>query len=115
MKEENFVLSGEIESVKFSKQVTLNAGEQNIVEFDPAEYPQLIFRNLVSGGPTDMGRQELYNLKLSVTEEENVVSDTKNVRFGIREMTYDFTVDYQQARQNVRVNLNPSESMEENG
>jgi hypothetical protein len=100
-------LSGEIESIMFSKQITLNAREHKIVVFDPAEFPQLNILKPRLWWPNGYGKQDLYTLKLTVTENGNVMSDTKNVRFGVREMSYDFTVDYQQARQNVRVNLNP--------
>ena len=102
-----FTLSGEIESVRFSKLVILNAGEQKLVVFSPSEFSQLNFQNPRLWWPNGYGKQELYNLKLSVTDDENNVSDQKVVRFGIREMSYDFTVDYRLARQNVRVNLNP--------
>ena len=102
-----FTLSGEIESVRFSKLVILNAGEQKLVVFSPSEFSQLNFQNPRLWWPNGYGKQELYNLKLSVADDENNVSDQKVVRFGIREMSYDFTVDYRLARQNVRVNLNP--------
>ena len=103
----NFTLSGEIESVRFSKQVTLDAGEQKLISFSPSEFTQLNFHNPRLWWPNGYGKQELYNLKLTVTDTENNVSDVKFIRFGIRELSYDFTVDYQKVRQDVRVNLNP--------
>ena len=103
----NFTLSGEIESVRFSKQVTLDAGEQKVISFSPSEFTQLNFHNPRLWWPNGYGKQELYNLKLTVTDPENIVSDVKFIRFGIRELSYDFTVDYQKVRQDVRVNLNP--------
>ncbi len=103
----SFTLSGEIESVRFSKQVILNGGELKLIVFSPSEFAQLNFQNPRLWWPNGYGKQELYNLKLTVTDDENRVSDEKVVRFGIREMSYDFTVDFKLVRQNVRVNLNP--------
>jgi len=102
-----FILSGVIESVEFSKKVTLNPAEHRLIVFNPKEFPQLDFQHPRLWWPNGYGRQELYKLKLKVSDSENVVSDIKEIRFGIREMSYDFTVDYQDSRQNVRVNLNP--------
>jgi len=102
-----YTLSGEIESVRFSKQVILNGGERKLVVFTPSEFSQLNFQKPRLWWPNGYGKQELYHLKLKVTDDENIVSDEKVVRFGIREMSYDFTVDYLKVRQNVRVNLNP--------
>jgi hypothetical protein len=106
VEKKNFTLSGEIESIGFSQQVTLNPGEHRKVVFEPSEFSQLIFQKPRLWWPNGYGRQELYKLKLTATEN-GIVSDTKEIRFGIREMSYDFTVDFQNARQNVRVNLNP--------
>jgi len=102
-----FTLSGEIESAIFSRQVTLKGGEHRMIIFSPSEFSQLNFQKPRLWWPNGYGNQELYKLKLIVTDNENSVSDTKEIWFGIREMSYDFTVDYQRARQNVRVNLNP--------
>ncbi len=102
-----FTVTGEIESVNFSKQVTLTAGEARKVVFSPSEFSQLTFQKPRLWWPNGYGRQELYKLKLTVSDEGKMVSDVKEVRFGMREMSYDFTVDYQRARRNVRVNLNP--------
>lgn len=102
-----FTLSGEIESVRFSKQVTLSAGEHKMIVFSPSEFTQLNFQKPRLWWPNGYGKQELYNLKLTVSDDGNKISDIKKVRFGIREMSYDFTVDYQRVRQDVRVNLNP--------
>jgi hypothetical protein len=102
-----FSLIGEIESVVFSRQVTLNPGEKRLVIFTPSEFPQLNIQNPRLWWPNGYGKQELYHLKLNAIEGNNLVSDSKDIRFGIREMSYDFTVDYQKARKNVRVNLNP--------
>lgn len=102
-----FTLSGEIEAVRFSNQVTLGAGECKLIVFSPSEFAQLNFHNPRLWWPNGYGKQELYNLKLTVSDDGNKISDIKEVRFGIREMSYDFTVDYQRVRQDVRVNLNP--------
>jgi hypothetical protein len=102
-----FSLAGEIESVVFSRQLTLDPGEKRLVIFTPSEFPQLIIQHPRLWWPNGYGKQELYHLKLKAIESNNLVSDSKDIRFGVREMSYDFTVDYQLARKNVRVNLNP--------
>jgi Exo-beta-D-glucosaminidase Ig-fold domain/Glycosyl hydrolases family 2/Glycosyl hydrolases family 2, TIM barrel domain len=102
-----FVLAGDIETISFSKRVTLYPGENKLIVFSSGEFPQLNFRNPRLWWPNGYGKQELYTLKLKASDAEGLVSDEKEIRFGIREMSYDFTVDYQWARKNVRVNLNP--------
>jgi len=102
-----FTVSGEIEKAAFSKSISLKPGESESVEFRPSEFPQLKFINPRLWWPNGYGRQELYILKLTVRDAENNISDFWDTSFGIRELSYDFTVDYPDIRRNVRVNLNP--------
>lgn len=106
-KKQTFSLKGEIESIAFSKEFSFDPGEKRMVIFTPLEFPHLNIPHPRLWWPNGYGKQEMYHLKLNVVAGNNIVSDSKDVRFGVREMSYDFTVDYQRARQNVRVNLNP--------
>ncbi len=80
------LLEGKIESIKFSKQVVLEPNETIVVAFSPGEFEQLKIENPRIWWTHDLGKQELYNLNLSF-KTDNDVSDSKDVRFGIREIS----------------------------
>ena len=79
-------LTGKIEKIYFSKQVTLNAGESKQVILDPVEFRQLVIRNPRLWWPHNLGPQNLYELNL-LFESSGRASDVRKVRFGIREIT----------------------------
>ncbi|HEX3470587.1 MAG TPA: LamG-like jellyroll fold domain-containing protein, partial [Silvibacterium sp.] len=83
-------LNASFEGVTVSKDVTLAPGE-NTVKFAPAEFAQLTVQNPRLWWPNGYGKPELYHLKLSVTAGRDV-SDTKQLRFGIREITYELSL-----------------------
>ncbi len=83
-------LNAGFEGVTVSKEVTLAPGENN-VKLSPAEFSQLTVQNPRLWWPNGYGKQELYHLKLSVSEGRDV-SDTKQLRFGIREITYELSL-----------------------
>jgi mannosylglycoprotein endo-beta-mannosidase len=68
--------------------VTLKAGERKTVFFDPVKYPELVIKNPKLWWPVNKGKPDLYHLQLSFVQE-NQVTDQKNVRFGIREISSD--------------------------
>jgi exo-1,4-beta-D-glucosaminidase len=80
------VLKGVIEDISFSQEVTLQPGEKRLIEFVPDNYPQLVVSNPRLWWPYQVGPQNLYDLSLSF-ETSGTTSDTKNLRFGIREIT----------------------------
>ena len=80
------ILSGEIENIEFSQEVTLAPGETKIITFSPDKFPQLEIPNPRLWWPHTVGLQNLYDLKLTF-KIEGKVSDTKKERFGIREIT----------------------------
>lgn len=80
------VLKGTIENIVFSQEVTLGAGETKIVSFLPATFPQLVIANPRLWWPHTVGPQNLYDLNLTF-EVSGKTTDTKQVRFGIREIT----------------------------
>jgi len=80
------VLNGTIENIAISQEVTLEAGETKLVSFLPETFPQLVIANPRLWWPHTVGPQNLYDLKLSF-EVSGKTSDSKKVRFGIREIT----------------------------
>lgn len=80
------ILKGTIENIAFSQEVTLEAGETKTVNFLPEKFPQLVVANPRLWWPHTVGPQNLYDLNLSF-ETSGKTTDTKKVRFGIREIT----------------------------
>lgn len=81
-------VSGEIagEGIKFKKDVTVMRGMTETVEFNAADFPQLLIENPRLWWPVNKGNPELYTLSLKV-EQGGRVQDSIGVRFGIREIT----------------------------
>ena len=93
------ILQGEIESIRFSKAVTIKPYERQTVEFTPEEFPVLRVENPRIWWPHDVARAcspwdhgqdgratpNLYDLHLKFIAA-NKVCDTADVRFGMREV-----------------------------
>ncbi|MGE5497918.1 MAG: glycoside hydrolase family 2 protein, partial [Syntrophothermus sp.] len=92
-KVQKITLTGKISDVVIKKDIELKPGEKKEVSFTPAEFSQLRFADPKLWWPNGYGNQALYNLELKA-ETEGVVSDIKTERFGIREMSYEMTVDF---------------------
>lgn len=103
--EQTITLKGKIENITFSKKITLAAGASSEVSFSPAEFKQLVIRKPRLWWPNGYGKPELYKLELSV-EENGKTSDLKTTSFGIRELSYDLTVDTP-SEQERRIEFNP--------
>ena len=73
-----------------AKQVTLSAGK-NSVTLTPSEFAQLRVQHPRLWWPNGYGKPELYTLKLSFAEGSSE-SDRKQLRFGIREITYELSL-----------------------
>ncbi len=80
------ILSGSIENHKFQKEVELAPNENKLIEFTPAEFEQLKIKNPRLWWTHDLGKQELYNLRLDC-KVDNKLSDSKQIQFGIREVS----------------------------
>ena len=83
-------LTAAFEGVTVTKEVDLQAGGSE-VKLTPADFPQLTVSRPRLWWPNGYGTQELYHLKLSFAVG-GAVSDTKEVRFGIREITYELSL-----------------------
>lgn len=80
------ILSCSISNVEFRKEVELKANENKLVKFSPKEFEQLKIKDPRLWWTHDLGKAELYNLKLDF-KIENKISDSTQIRFGIREVS----------------------------
>ena len=78
-------LKGAIEKTEFSQEVELGPGESKDVTFAPDQFPQLNFDHPRLWWPAQMGKPELYTLRLEF-DLEGKISDRSETRFGIREV-----------------------------
>ncbi|MBV5315011.1 MAG: hypothetical protein JZU47_17035 [Prolixibacteraceae bacterium] len=101
----NVVLEGRLENLQISKNVLLQPGETKQVVFSPEELQQLNLQNPRLWWPNGYGNPELYQLRLEVKSGEKV-SDRANVRFGIREFSYELTIAGEN-KARKRVDFNP--------
>lgn len=83
-------LTATFADVVVKKQVELPAGEST-VRLLPTEFEALRVKQPRLWWPNGYGPQELYDLKLTFAVDATV-SDTKSLRFGIRHVTYEFSL-----------------------
>ncbi len=76
--------------VTVSKQVTVAPGKSSVT-LAPAEFSQLTVQHPRLWWPNGYGKPDLYSLHLSF-DQGATISDTKDVRFGIREFTYELSL-----------------------
>ena len=98
--ERTVVLEGKIGDIAFSKEVVLPAGSETQVNI-----PGIRMENPKLWMPNGYGEPNLYELELSCIVG-NKVSDKQNTRFGVRELSYELTVDAPSAK-GVRIEHNP--------
>ncbi|MFI3315752.1 MAG: glycoside hydrolase family 2, partial [Rikenellaceae bacterium] len=93
------VVRANIEGKIFTQVYTLKGGEESeIVLTNRLSNPRLWW-------PNGYGSAELYNVELSVTEGDKV-ADVKDVRFGVRELSYELMVNRGE-KENVRYAFTP--------
>jgi hypothetical protein len=80
-------LEGEIGKIKFSKAVNLAPHSTLSVSFDAKDTPVLHIENPRLWWPNGYGPQNLYSLHLAFRVAQDI-SDTRDVTFGIRKITY---------------------------
>jgi len=76
-----------IESVTVTKDVTVAPGKSE-VKLAPAEFAQLTLQTPRLWWPNGYGKPDLYAAKVEF-DEDGAASDEKQVRFGVREVTYE--------------------------
>jgi hypothetical protein len=98
-------LYAKVENINIPLPYTLNPNEEKLLTFSPEQFNELKIKNPRLWWPNGYGNPELYDLQLSVTEGEKL-SQTKNIRFGIREMSYELMVN--DGKKNIRVAYTPN-------
>ena len=81
------VLAGDVGSIHFQQDLSLAPHEERTVTFSPATAPVLHLRHPRLWWPNGYGPQNLYRLRLTFTAD-GAVSDTREVIFGVRQITY---------------------------
>ena len=99
------VLNVKIENIQLQQSYTLQANEEKTIVFDSQQFAGLNIRNPRLWWPNGYGRPELYDLTMEVSSS-NVLSDTKKLRFGIREMSYELMAQNAE-KENVRYEYSP--------
>jgi exo-1,4-beta-D-glucosaminidase len=84
------VLKGEIATVSFQQEVSLQPQETRLVSFAPEKFPQLNISYPRVWWPWQLGNPELYTLRI-VFESQGSASDSQQVDFGIREVASELT------------------------
>jgi exo-1,4-beta-D-glucosaminidase len=84
------IVRGSIDAVQFSRVVELAPKERKSVRFTADDTPGLAIAKPRVWWPYRMGEQNLYTLSLDVSVAGSV-SDRKDVRFGIQEMSSELT------------------------
>jgi len=108
------VLRGAFEGVQFEQPVVLQAGETKSVSFAPKDFPQLTVMHPRLWWPNGYGKAELYHLQLTFVTKNKSESDAINLRFGIREMSYEMAVKMPDG-QIQRVDFTPTLAPGSNG
>jgi Exo-beta-D-glucosaminidase Ig-fold domain/Glycosyl hydrolases family 2/Glycosyl hydrolases family 2, sugar binding domain/Glycosyl hydrolases family 2, TIM barrel domain len=86
----NGTLKASFGDISIAKQVTLAPGK-NSVKLTPSEYSVLTVQHPRLWWPNGYGKPDLYTLHLTFLQG-NAESDSKYVRFGIREITYELSL-----------------------
>ena len=78
------------DKITVRKRVTLPSGE-SVVKLTPVEFAQLNLQHPRLWWPNGYGNPELYTIKLEL-QSGGAVSDSKDVRFGVREISYELSL-----------------------
>lgn len=84
----NGTLKGKIGDVKFELPVSLSSSESKIISLDTSIIPSLHFNNPKLWWPNGYGDQNFYDVNLEFISDDGKISDSKEFKTGIREMTY---------------------------
>jgi len=102
-------ISARLESVAIHKIVSVQPGF-SVIKLLPGEFPELNLQHPRLWWPNGYGKPELYTLKLDVSAG-NESSDTKQIRFGVREVSYELSL-LDSTGHLRRVEFTPSQAMD---
>lgn len=80
-------LEGKVGDITFSRSVELNSGEVKAVRFTADEFAQLNMKNPRLWWPKGYGQPNLYDANFTFKVDDKV-SDSKDFKVGIRQMTF---------------------------
>ncbi|MGA7291477.1 MAG: LamG-like jellyroll fold domain-containing protein [Terriglobales bacterium] len=86
----NGILKASFDGITVTKALTLSPGKTS-VKLAPSEFSQLTVQHPRLWWPNGYGAPDLYTLQLSFSDGSSE-SDTKRLRFGIREVTYELSL-----------------------
>jgi beta-galactosidase/beta-glucuronidase len=89
--QQSVLVRGAFEGVSVEKVVALAPGENGQVRFDSGDFQQLVVQHPRLWWPNGYGKPELYHLRISVLDTNRQVLDSRSLRFGIREITYELS------------------------
>lgn len=85
------VLEVAFEGVAVRKRVTVPPGGTEL-RLTSDEFAQLHLKRPRLWWPNGYGRPELYHMRVSFRDARGLVSDSKTLRFGVRELSYELTL-----------------------
>lgn len=100
-----------IEDIEVEQAFFLAPFETKKLSFSPDNYPTLKIKNPRLWWPNGYGKQELYLLDMNVSNKQTI-SDSKRVRFGIREMSYELMV-HDKIKGNTRIAYSPVKTIKD--
>ncbi len=104
-------VTAKFDAVTVSKSVPLAPHASADVTMAPAEFPALAVRNPKLWWPNGYGAPALHDLTLT-TAVNNAVSDTRTLRFGIRQVTYEISLmDKTDTLRRVGIDLSKARSL----
>ena len=104
-------LFAEIGGIEIEESYELNPYETKHFSLIPENHPTLIIANPRLWWPNGYGPQNLYYLNLH-TYTNNELSDFKNLRFGIRELSYELMINTAE-KGNQRIAYSPVKAIKE--
>ncbi|HEX8445577.1 MAG TPA: LamG-like jellyroll fold domain-containing protein [Sphingomonas sp.] len=104
-------VTARFDDITVTKSVALAPGGTVDVMLTPAEFPALAVRNPRLWWPNGYGAPALHDLALT-TSAGGAVSDTKTLRFGMRQVTYEISLmDRNDALRRVGIDLSKARSL----
>ena len=80
-------LAGKYGDVSFEEKVSIEPSEEKVIKLNPVNHPELHFKNPKLWWPKGYGTANLYKVEL-VFKTTDGISDQKEFKSGIREMSY---------------------------